>query len=231
MAEMVFGQSFGIEVPAGRYTARFAGTESRPDMVGTMGENAGKSQPRMAWVFEIVDGPHRSARICQETGTAAVQRSGALKMLTGLNGGPMAIGQRVNTDIYVNKLYSLKIAANPDSPKGNLHVADLEPMGGGAPTIHPSGAHNPSPAPTRPASSPPPPPRRQAAPAAPPPPPEPQFWLEEEGSAADPLLLTLAQIREKAKNGTEGLFWCPENGKEYHPVDASFLAGGDPFPG
>ncbi len=85
-----------------------------------------------------------------------------------------------------------------------------------------------TPAPTRPASSPPPPHRRQAAPASPP---EPQFWLETEGSAADPLLLTLAQIREKAKGGTEGLFWCPENGKEWHPVDQAFLAGGDPFPG
>ncbi len=85
-----------------------------------------------------------------------------------------------------------------------------------------------APAPTRPASSPPPPPRRQSAPASPPPPPEPKFWLDEGG--ADPQLHTLAQIREKVNGGAEGLFWCPENGKEYHPVDQAFLAGGDPFP-
>ncbi len=88
---------------------------------------------------------------------------------------------------------------------------------------------NSSPAPARPASSPPPPPRRQSAPASPPPPPEPKFWLDEGG--ADPQLHTLAQIREKVNGGAEGLFWCPENGKEYHPVDQVFLVGGDPFPG
>src|SRR6185312_2876401 len=86
MAEMIFGQSLGIQVPAGWYNARFVGTEERPDMDGTMGKNAGKPQPRMAWVFEVSDGQHAGERIPQETGTVAVQRSGALRMLTGLNG-------------------------------------------------------------------------------------------------------------------------------------------------
>lgn len=128
MPEMIYGQSLGISVPAGWYNTRFAGTEPRPDMVGSMpGKNQGKPQPRMAWVFEVTDGPYRGERVAQETGTAPVQRSGALRMLTGLNGGPMAIGQRVNPDTYVGRPYRIKVEPNPASDKGNLHVGAIEP--------------------------------------------------------------------------------------------------------
>lgn len=168
MAEMVYGQSTGISVPAGWYDCAFVGVEDRPDMIGTMGKNAGLPQKRMAWVFEVLSGQHRGERIPQETGTAAVLRSGALRILTGLNGGPMAVGQKVNTDTFVGRHYRVKVAVNPDSDKGNLHVADIEPPTGQAPAAPP-----PTAAPAR-APAAPPPPAPPAASAAPPPPPQPQ---------------------------------------------------------
>ncbi len=90
---------------------------------------------------------------------------------------------------------------------------------------------NSSPAPARPASSPPPPPRRQAAPASPPPPPELKFWLDlTDGEEAT--LQPLAEIRRLVAGlEMDKCYWCPEGKEEWHPVDATFLAGGDPFPG
>ncbi len=222
MAEMIVGQSFGIQLPAGWYNVQFVGTEERPDMIstGNYGKPAGLATSRQAWVFEVIDGPHRGERIPQETGTVATLKSAALKMLTGLHGGPMPLGQRVNTDSYVGRRYRLKVAPNPDSPKGNLHIADIEPAGS-APPARPA-------APLPRASAPPP----RQAPAAPPPPVEPRYWLDL-GDGEEAKALTLAECR-KAVEGRDlaACNWSPQDGKGgWHGVDQAFLAGGDPFPG
>ncbi len=247
MAEMIYGQTIGISVPAGRYTARFIGTEERPDMVstGNFGKPAGVATPRQAWIFEIVDGPHKGERIPQETGTSATLRSAALKMLTGLNGGPMAIGQRVNTNTYVGRLYVLKVAPNADSPKGNLHIADIEPAGTTAPASPPPPARPAAPPPrpelvsgplahrsTERLAPPLAPPPRQQAPAAPPPPPEVRYWLDL-GDGEEATALTLAECRKAVEGRDHALCnWSPQDGKGgWHTVDQAFLSGGDPFPG
>ena len=62
MPEMIAGQTMGISVQAGWYNTRFIGTEEREDMVSTLGKNAGKAMPRMAWVWEVTDGPSALTR-------------------------------------------------------------------------------------------------------------------------------------------------------------------------
>ncbi len=222
MAEMIFGQTIGINVPAGRYVARFVGTEEREDFVGTMGKNAGKPMPRMAWVFEVMEGEHRGERIPQETGTSAVIKSVAIRMLTGLNGGPLAVGQKVNTDAYVGRLYSLKVAPNPESTKGNLHIADLEPVG----NTHPAAPTPPRP----PAPSAPPPPPPPAAKAPPPPKappanistPEPTYWIHD-GKKQEQL--TADQVRGAYRTDPAAVGkwqYCDDKGA-WQPVEGSFL--------
>jgi hypothetical protein len=153
MPEMVYGQSaLGITVPAGWYVTKFVGTEDR----GVMKDSKfGKGdQPRMAWVFEVTDGERKGEKIAQETGTWAGARTAAARIIAGLNGGPAAVGQTVNTDQFIGRAYRVKVAVNPDSEKGRLHVADIEVLaGGGSATGAATGSAPPPrrPQPTRPA--------------------------------------------------------------------------------
>lgn len=122
--------NFGIQVPAGRYRARFVGTEDREPFQGESRFGNKDSGPRMAWVFEVLDGEHRGKKIVPETGCQTSPRSKCAAMLRGLVGANLAVGQQVNVESYVGKTYMLKIDVNPDSDKGNLHVADMEPEAG-----------------------------------------------------------------------------------------------------
>jgi hypothetical protein len=155
--EMTFGESTGtMEVPAGRYVARFVGTEDRKPFEESRFGNTG--EPRMGWLFEVAEGPDRGKRISQESGCRASPSSTAARMIAGLTGGDVQLGQRLDVDQFIGRLYVVKVAVNPKSDKGNLHVADLEP--------HPAAAAAPAPSPPRPAPRPQPvPPRPPGQPA------------------------------------------------------------------
>jgi len=204
--QMTFQPSFGINVPAGTYTARFLGTEDREPMDGS---KFGKGMiPRMSWVWEVTEGPEAGKRIAQDTGTAAVPKSGAARVLLGLTGGQVQPGKSVDTNSFVGKLYQLEVAVNPDSDKGNLHVALIKPLAAGATAS--------SPPPPPPAAGPKPPPR-------PPAPPRPQasrkYWavLEEGG---EPRLVEEKEFQEYIEthqlDPAELHIW--ENGQEYRPA-------------
>jgi hypothetical protein len=181
MPKMTYGESTTLlEVPAGWYVARFLGTESREPIKESRFGNEGA--PRMGWLWEVVEGPHRGKKISQESGVRASLKSTAMRMLTGLSGGKVAVGQQVDTDTFTGKLYRVKVAVNPDSDKGNLHVADVEPYEAPAPALAGNG---------RPAAG--PPPRRPAAPPAPPP--EASYWVAK-SDAADPVKMSYRELQD-----------------------------------
>jgi len=209
MPTLVYGQSMGITVPAGYYTGKFLGTEDRPPMDGS---RFGKGQvPRMAWVWEILDGQHKGERLAQETGVVAVPKSGCARVILGLAGGQIQTGKAVNTDEYVGKTYRLKVAVNPDSDKGNLHVADIEPLAAGAS----NSATSPPPRPSAP------PPPRQAAPAFPGAPGDTRkFWMQPDG-ATEPVLDTATSVQNYIaghKLDPKVVQVCIEGGSEWKPA-------------
>lgn len=183
MPKMTYGESTTLlEVPAGWYVAKFVGTEAREPIKESRFGNEGA--PRMGWLWEVTEGPHRGKKISQESGVRASLKSTAMRMITGLSGGKIAVGQQVDTDGFVGNLYRVKVAVNDASDKGNLHVADVEPCEASTPA--PPQAGN-----GRPAAG--PPPRRQAA--APAAPPEPSFWVAK-SDAGDPVRMTLRELQE-----------------------------------
>jgi hypothetical protein len=180
MSTFTYGQSnLTITVPIGRYTAKFVGTEDREGMdMSKFPPRAGKPQqtgikPRMAWVWEIVGGEHAGTTVAQETGTVAVARSGCSRVLSGLYGGQIAIGQKVDPKEKIGKMYSIDVGVNPDSEKGALYISAIMPLDGSpAPA---AGAPPNRPAAPRPPAGPP----RPAGPPKPPPPAAPveeMFW-------------------------------------------------------
>lgn len=154
MPVLNYGQSnFGINLDVGRYTARFLGTESRPPIEGGQFGNSG--EPRMAFIWEVTEGPKSGERIIQETGTMPSPKSECARMLLGLAGRELRVNEKIDTDSFLNRVYSVKVSVNPKSDKGRLHVGDLEPLTNGAAT-----APALAPAAPRPSS---PPPRPSAA--------------------------------------------------------------------
>jgi hypothetical protein len=183
MPKMTYGESTTLlDVPAGWYVARFMGTEAREPIKESRFGNEGA--PRMGWLWEVTEGPHRGKKISQESGVRASLKSTAMRMLTGLSGGKVAVGQQVDTDTFVGRLYRVKVAVNDASDKGNLHVADVEPYEAAAPAPAPAGNG-------RPAAG--PPPRRQAA--APAAPPETSYWVCQ-SDTGDPVSMSFREMED-----------------------------------
>jgi hypothetical protein len=181
MPKMVYGESTTmIEVPAGRYVARFLGTEPREPIRDSRYGN--ENAPRMGWLWEVTEGPMRGKKISQESGVRASLKSTAARMVHGLSGGAAVLGAAVNTDDWVGRLYVVKVAPNPNSDKGNLHVADVEPFQP-APAAAPAGNSRVSGGP---------PPRRRVAPATPP---EQSYWVAK-SDGADEVKMTFRELQE-----------------------------------
>jgi hypothetical protein len=185
MPKMTYGETVTtMEVPAGRYVARFTGTEDREPFKESKFGGAGDGGPRLGWLFEVVEGQYRGKKISQESGLRASPKSTAARVVAGLAGGQVAVGQAVDTDQFIGRLYVVKVAVNPNSDKGNLHVADIEPhqQGGNGPAAGaaPASAGNPATAPARP-SAPPLRPQPQKSAAAP----NNMYWYAVSGKEAE----------------------------------------------
>jgi hypothetical protein len=187
MPKMTYGESTTLlEVPAGWYVARFVGTEARDPIKESRFGNEGA--PRMAWLWEVAEGPMRGKKISQESGVRASKGanvSTAYRMLYGLSGGRLQVGEQVDTDRWVGHLYRVKVAVNPNSDKGSLHVADVEPYDAQSPTGNAAVRHAAGP-----------PPRRQSGPAAAAaPPPEPSYWVCK-SDTGDPVSMSFREMED-----------------------------------
>lgn len=213
MAKMVYGQSVGgITLAPGRYVAKFTGTEDRDPIQDSKFGNEGA--PRMAWMFEVLEGEKRGEKVGQETGTRATAKSACARVIAGLAGGMVQVGQAIDTDQFIGKNYVIKIGPNPNSEKGNLYIADIDPhQNGSAPanrsTALPNGNY------AGPAGSS-PPPRKPAAPG------DKRYWFAP-SDAAEPTLMGFSNIQKAIIDGSlnpDTVECCPEGESEYRPAAA-----------
>jgi hypothetical protein len=202
MRSFKFGESkFGIKVPEGWYPVRFVGIEDR-EPFPEKGKFGGGGEPRIAWVFEVTDGEHKGQRIEQESGCVASPKSTCARMLLKLSGRAIRAGEDVTVEPFLNRRYRLKVAVNPDSDKGNLHVADLE-----------AAAPPPPPKPPKPAPN----PQDGAAPL---PPPDRRYFVAKDGET--PVLTDTADIQSyliSSRIKPEELLLCPEGDTVYKSAD------------
>jgi hypothetical protein len=147
--EFTMGESVGgIDAKfKGRHACRFVGVEGREPLEGGKFGASDKPAPRMAWVFEVTDGPFKGERFAAETGTVASAKSNCFRILSGLAGGRFELGQKLNVSQFVGKVYLVKVDVNPNSDKQRMHVADLEPAADGAAAPAPSAPPAPPPRP------------------------------------------------------------------------------------
>jgi hypothetical protein len=206
MPKMTYGETVTtMEVPAGRYVARFTGTEDRePFKESKFG--GGDGGPRLGWLFEVAEGQYRGKKISQESGLRASPKSTAARIVAGLTGGQVAIGQAVDTDQFVGRLYVVKVAVNPNSDKGNLHIADIEPHNG-APAAAPAQA---------PVAGGPPPRRNvNVVPAD-----KREFWFAE-SDEAEPQIVSFKDLQDYITTHNldpKALSVCPQGESEYKPA-------------
>ncbi len=163
---------------------------------------------------------------------AAVARSGAMRVLNGLNGGPFAIGQKVATEQFVGRGYRVKVDVNPDSNKGRLYVAMIELLAS-APHLPANGAAvaRPASAPTQRAPAPPRPPAPKA-PTPPAAPPEQKYWcLDADGNPIEtPTSHHEVQTHIAAsKIDPTTYLVCPVGQNEYRPASEFGFKETTPF--
>jgi hypothetical protein len=92
-------------VPAGSYTATFAGIEPQP-------ENKEKGYAAgLRWKFTIDAGPQKGQTASRITSTSPTPKNAAGKMLTGLLGRELKEGESVDPDTLIGKRYMIVVAA------------------------------------------------------------------------------------------------------------------------
>src|SRR5262245_39752067 len=97
MQESKFG------APVGTYQAKFVGVEDREsDQYG-----AG-----LEWKFEIVEGEFTGKVVSRTTAPAPTAKNSCGKLINQLAGGTVAIGQEVDIDSFVGRVYSVLIEEN-----------------------------------------------------------------------------------------------------------------------
>jgi hypothetical protein len=125
-------EKFGV--PCGNYVAEFLGTEDREEMDLTKFGKKG-SQPRMAWMFEVVEPLHmRGRKFEQQTGTSPGSKTKFTHVLAGLIGHVPAKGENVRLSALVGQLFRVDVTVNPESDKGNFHIAYMTPLSQAAPS-------------------------------------------------------------------------------------------------
>lgn len=106
-------------VPAGNYTATFAGVEVQP-------ENRERGYPPgVRWKFQIEAGPFAGQMASRITGSQSSPTNACGKMLCGLVGRPVNEGEQLDPDTYIGQRYMLVVAAGLG---GGTRVEAIMPM-------------------------------------------------------------------------------------------------------
>src|SRR6266536_832529 len=158
-----------LGAPQGTYRAKFAGVQPREPMAGT------DYGPGLEWRFEIVDGPHRGRVVARTTSPEPTLKNSCGRMLTGLAGGALRLGEEFDPAAYLGRLYVVTVEVNSTGSGTRVGtVVPVEAFGQAAP----SGPITGPPAAPRPGlfTGPPPRPPAQAAPAR-------RWWVAEDPEA------------------------------------------------
>jgi hypothetical protein len=87
-------------VPPGKYHARFLGVEDSTHIEYGVG---------LRWIFEILSGAHAGKRAARVTDATFTPRNSAGRMLTGLAGRPLPLGEAIEADEFVGREYTITI--------------------------------------------------------------------------------------------------------------------------
>jgi hypothetical protein len=127
-----------FDVEPGEYLARFIELKDKDPFENSKFGNG--NEPRYGWQFEIVGPPGTPMMgkiIEQNTGTNPTKRSGLIRLLDMMIPGGIQPKQTVNPPDFIGRLYRINWKVNPDSDKGNCHIAFLAEVGAGASTTPP----------------------------------------------------------------------------------------------
>jgi hypothetical protein len=108
-------------VPIGNYVGKFMGLETVPE------NPERKFGPGVRWRFAIDTGPHEGQVVSRITGTTPSVKNGCGKMLSGLLGRPLQVGEQVDPDAYVGKRFMIVVAA---AQENSTRVEAVVPLPG-----------------------------------------------------------------------------------------------------
>jgi hypothetical protein len=138
MTTIYYDPTSEFDVPAGTYTVRFEGLVDKPPFENSRYAREGEEpEPRWGWQFRVLGGEHDGKLIEQDTGRKTTRRAKVTQLLSWLMGGNLQPKTTVRVSDLVGRTYTLILAPNPNSEKGNNHIAHLEPVaadGNGAAT-------------------------------------------------------------------------------------------------
>lgn len=106
-------------VPAGTYSATFAGVEPQP-ADAARGYGAG-----IRWKFSIESGPQVGQSASRITGTTPSPKNGCGKILSGLLGRALAQGESIDPDQFIGKRYMIVVASGP---QGGSRIEAVVPV-------------------------------------------------------------------------------------------------------
>jgi hypothetical protein len=104
--------------PADVYDVKFLGIEPmRDNGAPRLGRDGKPMPPGVEWRFEIISGPHAGKLVTRITSTTPTPKNACGTLLDGLLGRPVGIGEPVDTDAYVGKLFRAVVSQSTTNPK------------------------------------------------------------------------------------------------------------------
>jgi hypothetical protein len=103
-------------VPAGVYLARFKGVQAL---------KPGKFGPRIAWEFEVAEGPYQGRDTSCLTDPIPTLRNACGRVIRGLTGKDIASGTEFDDEPFRGSLYQVRVA---DKESGRTRVVDVMPV-------------------------------------------------------------------------------------------------------
>lgn len=107
-------------VPAGAYSARFAGVEPTPaDPIKGYG-------PGLKWTWEVLSGPQAGQKASRTTQATPTQKNAAGKIISGLIGRPLQMGENVDIGSLIGRTYLVVVA---EGQSGSTRVESVAVTG------------------------------------------------------------------------------------------------------
>jgi hypothetical protein len=115
-------------VPPGEYDVELVALEDRKPFEGS---KYGKGEPRLAWRYKILSGPHQGEVIEQNTGADPKfggPKSKQTQTVTMMLGRKLAKNEKIDGDAFVGGRWRATWAVNPESEKGYCHIVAMRPL-------------------------------------------------------------------------------------------------------
>jgi len=101
-------------VPAGSYLTKFVGLESITNDFG----------PGLSWEWEVLNGPHAGQTVRRITTVTPTSKNACGKILSGVIGKSLAVGEELDLSKYVGKTYLVVVG---ETDRGGSRVESVTP--------------------------------------------------------------------------------------------------------